>query len=100
MMKPCSRLLLAGVLFASPAFAQEHQHEPAPKPTPQSAAAPAPPQGERPSLVAMKIAERPKIDGALDEALWATAPMVDRFIQQEPRQGQPASDRKIGRAHV
>jgi hypothetical protein len=92
MMKPCCSALLLASLVVSPAYAQEHQHEPAPKPTPQSATAPTP-QGERPSLVAKKVTERPKIDGALDEALWANAPVVDRFIQQEPRQGQPASDR-------
>jgi hypothetical protein len=34
-----------------------------------------------------------KVDGALDEAAWATAPVIETFVQQEPQEGQPASDR-------
>jgi hypothetical protein len=37
--------------------------------------------------------ESPKIDGALDEAVWQTANPIDTFVQQEPREGQPATDR-------
>src|SRR5688572_11319417 len=69
----------------------EHQHEK--PPVTQSASQVAPLTGERPSLVAQKTTERPRIDGVLDEAAWATAPVVDKFVQQEPQEGQPASDR-------
>jgi hypothetical protein len=34
----------------------------------------------------------PKIDGGLDEAVWKSANVIDRFIQQEPREGMPATD--------
>ena len=34
-----------------------------------------------------------KVDGVLDEASWSSAPIVDRFIQQEPQEGQDATDR-------
>ena len=76
-----------------PAFAQgsEHQHE---KPVIAKSGSPvALIAGERPSLVAQKTTERPRIDGVLDEASWATAQVIDQFVQQEPQEGQPASDR-------
>ena len=37
--------------------------------------------------------EAPTIDGVLDEATWASANVVDQFVQQEPREGLPATDR-------
>ncbi len=77
----------------SPVLAQssEHQHE---KPAITKPASPVTPfAGERPSLVAQKTTERPRIDGVLDEASWATAQVIDTFVQQEPQEGQPASDR-------
>jgi hypothetical protein len=75
-----------------PAFAQgsEHQHE---KPAVTKPASPVAIPGERPSLVAQKTTERPRIDGVLDDAAWATAQVIDTFVQQEPQEGQPASDR-------
>ncbi|MFP5379477.1 MAG: DUF5916 domain-containing protein [Vicinamibacteria bacterium] len=51
------------------------------------------PDGERPSLRAVRIETAPRIDGLLDEAVWASANVVDRFVQQEPQEGQPATDR-------
>lgn len=93
MIKTLTRCCLALSLFAvSPAFAQEHVHEPAPvakkSPTQEPLIA-----GERPSAIAVKTTEPIKIDGVLDEAAWATAQVVDHFVQQEPREGQPATDR-------
>lgn len=32
------------------------------------------------------------IDGSLDEPDWSVAPVADRFVQAEPRQGDPATD--------
>ena len=32
------------------------------------------------------------LDGALDEAVWQTAPAADGFVQAEPREGQPATE--------
>jgi len=48
---------------------------------------------ERPSLLAVPTPEPPRIDGVLDEAAWQSANIVDAFVQQEPREGQPATDR-------
>jgi hypothetical protein len=48
---------------------------------------------ERQSLRAVRTDEAPRIDGVLDEKSWQSAPPVDRFTQQEPREGQQASDR-------
>jgi len=82
----------AFAVLPRPAFAQgsEHQHE---KPAITKPASPVAIPGERPSLVAKKTTERPRIDGVLDEASWATAQVIDTFVQQEPQEGQPASDR-------
>ena len=76
-----------------PALAQgtEHRHEPAPAETPVATAGQ--PSRERPSLVAARTAERPRIDGVLDEPSWSSAQVIDTFVQQEPQEGQPASDR-------
>jgi hypothetical protein len=42
---------------------------------------------------AVKVEQRPQIDGVLDEALWESAAIVDQFTQQEPDEGAPASER-------
>ena len=97
-MRPSSRLftalplalIVAGVPSAS-AQGTDHRHEQTA--VAQPAAQVAPIAGERPSLRAMHTATAPRIDGVLDEAAWATAAVVDRFVQQEPREGQPATDR-------
>lgn len=79
-------------LLPLPAFAQastEYQHETPAIAKPQSPL----PAGERPAMQAVKTTGPMKIDGVLDETSWSSAPVVDRFIQQEPQEGQPASDR-------
>jgi hypothetical protein len=77
--------------IAAPAFSQEHQHETPAAAKPQAAATSM--RGERPSIQAIKATAPIKMDGVLDEAAWASAPVADRFIQQEPQEGQEASDR-------
>ena len=42
---------------------------------------------------AVKVEQRPQIDGVLDEALWETAALIDDFTQQEPDEGAPATER-------
>ena len=37
--------------------------------------------------------QAPKIDGKLDDAIWATAPLQGNFIQREPRFGARASEK-------
>jgi hypothetical protein len=68
-----SMLALAAAL---PAAAQQH-HEAA----------------ERPALRAIRVDRAPRVDGLLDDELWAAAPPADRFTQQEPREGEPSSER-------
>jgi hypothetical protein len=44
-------------------------------------------------IQAVKVAERITIDGRLDDAGWANAPMATGFIQTEPREGEASSER-------
>ncbi|MEQ1911284.1 MAG: DUF5916 domain-containing protein [Vicinamibacterales bacterium] len=50
---------------------------------------------EVPHLTAGQLADgaRPTVDGRVDDAVWATAPVYSTFTQQEPNEGQPASER-------
>jgi hypothetical protein len=74
-----------------PALAQEHVH-PAPSVT-KPATPNAVPQTEKPVARAIRASQSPKVDGVLDEAEWQSAPAIDQFVQQEPQEGQPATDR-------
>ena len=85
---------MLGALFIScslPALAQEHVHPASPTAKP-AITAPVP-QTEKPVAQAIRITDSPRIDGALDEPAWQSAPVVDRFLQQEPQEGEPATDR-------
>ncbi|HUR33836.1 MAG TPA: DUF5916 domain-containing protein [Vicinamibacterales bacterium] len=42
-------------------------------------------------LLATRAAGPIVLDGALDEAAWAAAPVASGFLQNEPREGQPAT---------
>jgi hypothetical protein len=47
----------------------------------------------QPVATAQRVTEPPAIDGVLDEGLWQQAtPLID-FVQAEPLEGQPASER-------
>ncbi len=48
-----------------------------------------------PQLTAGRLGdgERPNVDGRVDEAEWAAAPAFSNFIQQEPNEGQTATER-------
>ena len=48
---------------------------------------------ERHSVSAMRADQAPKIDGVLDDAVWQKAPVIDQFTQQEPREGDTATER-------
>ena len=48
---------------------------------------------ERPFVQAVKVDTGPRVDGALDDEVWARATAVDTFTQQEPNLGQPATER-------
>jgi Domain of unknown function (DUF5916)/Carbohydrate family 9 binding domain-like len=43
--------------------------------------------------LAHRVTERPTIDGLLDEAIWEQATVLTDFVQAEPLEGQPASER-------
>ena len=47
-----------------------------------------------PSITPLRISgnEAPLIDGHLDEAIWARAPIAGNFIQRDPREGEPATE--------
>ena len=44
-----------------------------------------------------RVEEAPEIDGRLDEAVWQTAAIIDAFTQQEPAEGEPATERTVVR---
>ena len=48
-----------------------------------------------PQLTVGRLAddERPSIDGLVDDAIWSSVQPFSAFIQQEPDDGQPASER-------
>src|SRR5262245_61392491 len=83
----CASIALASSSSAQTVGTQEHQHD-QPVAPPQLD-----PRTERPTLKAMKIEKAPKIDGVLDEPLWENVPPMDQFTQQEPRIGEPATER-------
>jgi hypothetical protein len=48
---------------------------------------------ERYHVEAVRVDKAPRIDGALDEEIWQSAAVIDQFTQQEPNEGEPASER-------
>ena len=56
-------------------------------------AAAAQPNLERPGVRGVRVDRPPRIDGVLDDASWNQALPIDQFTQQEPREGEPATER-------
>ncbi len=60
---------------------------------------PVPLQAQGPSnrevytATAVLVEKGPRIDGVLDDEIWQSALILDQFTQQEPQEGQPASER-------
>ena len=46
-----------------------------------------------PAATAAPVESPPTIDGRLDEGVWAGAPVLSGFVQQEPVEGRPVSER-------
>ena len=44
-------------------------------------------------MPAVRVADRPEIDGDLSDAIWERAALIDAFVQQEPNEGAPATER-------
>ncbi|MGH3119157.1 MAG: DUF5916 domain-containing protein, partial [Gaiellales bacterium] len=47
----------------------------------------------RPIATAVPITDAPVIDGVLDDDVWRAVPPLDNFVQAEPFEGEPASER-------
>lgn len=52
-----------------------------------------PPAVVPPELRASRVTSPPAVDGRLDDDAWSTAAVASAFVQAEPRQGEPATDR-------
>jgi hypothetical protein len=74
------RLALAACLL--PAGASRAPAQPAPSP-----------EVPRPTLAAARVTSPIVIDGRLDEADWQGAPVATDFLQRDPDEGQPATER-------
>ena len=70
------KVLAALLLFAVPAQAQQSQSG---------------------ALRVSQTAEAPRLDGVPDEPVWFTADSITDFIQQDPAEGQPGSERTVVR---
>ncbi len=44
-----------------------------------------------------RVDRPPVVDGRLDEEVWLSAAVVDDFVQQEPAEGDPATERTVVR---
>ena len=55
------------------------------------------PPSERYRVAPVRVDEGPRIDGRLDEEAWLQAAVVDDFVQQEPSEGDPATERTVVR---
>ncbi len=53
--------------------------------------------GELHTVEPTRTAQPPRLDGILNEEAWASAAVIDEFIQQEPFEGEPASERTVVR---
>lgn len=58
-----------------------------------TAAGQTPATAEEKTLRALTITTPIDVDGRLDEAVWAQADVISDFVQQEPRVGEPATER-------
>ena len=47
----------------------------------------------RPHWSAVRAKAPIDIDGRIDETVWATTPVIDHFVQQQPNRGAPATER-------
>src|SRR5262245_12882964 len=75
-----------------PAAAQAHVHPDLPVPDAVGATLIFTPRG-RYEVQAARAGQAIEIDGLLSDEAWREAPMIDTFTQQEPENGQPATER-------
>jgi len=88
-------VLLLAALAAAPCSAQEGGGPVAPRPDgfPTPAATVARDGAGRVVVRATRVTEPMSIDGALDEAVYTRVQAIDGFLQQEPHEGQPATQK-------
>ena len=55
------------------------------------------PPAELYTVEPVQIDQAPQLDGILDEEVWLSAAVIDDFIQQEPSEGDPATERTVVR---
>ena len=55
------------------------------------------PPAERLRVEPRRVDRPPVVDGLLDEEAWLSAAVVDDFVQQEPAEGEPATERTVVR---
>ena len=95
---PCATVL-AVLSVTGPTWAQSGATQGAASGTlqlPVESQAPSPPS-ERYRVEPVRVDEGPRLDGVLDEEVWAVAAVIDEFVQQEPAEGAPASELTIVR---
>jgi hypothetical protein len=84
--------LALSAAFPPFAFAQQHDHSQeqpaADRPRPAAA-----PNREQYQIQALRTGKPIDIDGILSDEAWRDAPMIDSFTQQEPVNGEPATER-------
>ena len=93
---PAAAFLLLLIGRAVPAGAQAAtaaliSGEDAPPPVPPAVVSRTP--AGRTSLRAIRIQEPLTLDGQLDEEWYRTTPPIDGFVQSEPREGEPATEK-------
>ena len=74
----CCGIIVAGMLFAVPALGQTDSTT---SHTPHA------------SVQAIRVNRAPTIDGHLTDEGWTLAPPATEFIQRDPDEGQPATER-------
>jgi hypothetical protein len=80
------------LLPAGRAFGQPHVH-PQEQPAPAPAADVSRPNREQYQIQAERARRPIDVDGLLTDEAWRDAPMIDSFTQQEPVDGEPATER-------
>jgi hypothetical protein len=82
---------LSFLAFSAPPASAQGGHEHQMIEAPRSGAA----QGNRERYVieAQRADKAPHIDGILDDPAWQSATVIDKFTQQEPNIGEPATER-------
>ena len=58
-----------------------------------AAASPTETNRDRYQFPAVRVEQGPVIDGVLDDQVWGQAALIDEFVQQEPLEGAPATER-------